>query len=490
MKTLNTNRPTRGRVAIIVDTPDRDLRSATWLAKELADRSFDVFLVPYNLRREELLAIAPDITVLNFLRNRNVDLVSELYAMGMIMTIVEVEGLNMAHLKSALPSKKSAQDMIEVLFCWGDRARDEIVKLGIFQNTTLEVSGSPRFDWYVDPLRRGFESPSGLKDINGPLILMPTSFALYNHMTNFVNDSDCILRDMVKNYGRDEEALKKSIALQIEGLPKFMKEALNLAEAFPEAQVLVRPHPREYPGAYEDWHDSAPNLSISTDDSIEAILSRTTAMVTISSATEVDCVLSGIPCLTMGWVPYEPIRAWTGDISDIVESWEMMIERLKEILNGGGIGQELASRQKKFKEYWFHGRDSRNASRVAVKLDEIFSKKANTVDRVQCREKLYQRPFKSRRHARSVRAARIASFLRLPVQWVWKKFQVFDEAIYWDTSDKEYDVARVRNIFKDMERAGEARDVAASYEISLAREAKAYIAPYHGRSIRVRPLNS
>ena len=80
------------RVAIIVDNPKRDLAANTLLGVELVNRGYEVFLVPLYIQSRELLALRPNITILNYHRKGSDWLVEFVLKLKSKVFILETEG--------------------------------------------------------------------------------------------------------------------------------------------------------------------------------------------------------------------------------------------------------------------------------------------------------------------------------------------------------------------------------------------------------------
>src|SRR5687767_9150595 len=80
------------RIALIVDHPLRDLGGLCLVAWELARSGAEVYLVPFNLQTREVLALAPDLVVLNYLRPNNERFVDALIVANIGYAMLDTEG--------------------------------------------------------------------------------------------------------------------------------------------------------------------------------------------------------------------------------------------------------------------------------------------------------------------------------------------------------------------------------------------------------------
>src|SRR5262245_61391564 len=79
-------------IALIVDHPQRDLAGLVLTAFDLCQRGAICHLVPLNLQRTEIWALAPDFVLLNYLRRSNEQFARQLVKSRIRFGLLDTEG--------------------------------------------------------------------------------------------------------------------------------------------------------------------------------------------------------------------------------------------------------------------------------------------------------------------------------------------------------------------------------------------------------------
>ncbi|MBW1856432.1 MAG: hypothetical protein JRJ00_17540, partial [Deltaproteobacteria bacterium] len=89
---MSKRTPTKLRIALLVDNPYRDLPGLVLVAWRLCQNGATCYLVPVNLRNNEVWSLAPDFILLNHFRTIYEDFVKNLMEAGILVGILDTEG--------------------------------------------------------------------------------------------------------------------------------------------------------------------------------------------------------------------------------------------------------------------------------------------------------------------------------------------------------------------------------------------------------------
>src|SRR5512134_117776 len=92
------------RVAIIVDSPKRDLDGALLTGYQLAHRGVEVLLVPLYQQGYDLPWLRPDGVVVNYVRENNRELLATYRSLGICVMVMDTEGGVLSDLGLDAPS--------------------------------------------------------------------------------------------------------------------------------------------------------------------------------------------------------------------------------------------------------------------------------------------------------------------------------------------------------------------------------------------------
>lgn len=200
---------------------------------------------------------------------------------------------------------EEALSRMRLAFFWGDRyhrvAKERYPEFA----ERLRPTGNPR----IDLLRPEFaahrrEVAHRLRERHGNFILIVSNFGGVNI---FHGDFERFFATLVALTNADQELqrfYRASFNHQREIFQYFLAALPNIAKAFPERKVIVRPHPAERFDAWIDASRSLANVEVIREGNIIDWLEGCDVMIHNSCTTAVEGLVIGAPCIA-----YRPIAA-------------------------------------------------------------------------------------------------------------------------------------------------------------------------------------
>ena len=192
------------------------------------------------------------------------------------------------------------------LFAWGEDNAElwrQYPELPI--GMPIHVTGNPRGDLLRPKMRALFEEDAEeLRKTYGDFILVNTNF---NHVNAFSPDLN-LFRPVKKpgeepSFGRAARGMSRDYA---EGLrdhkqdifEKFQQLIPALEQAFPDYNIVVRPHPTENPHIYHDIAAQCERVQVTNEGNVVPWLVATRALIHNSCTTGVEAYVMGVPAIS------------------------------------------------------------------------------------------------------------------------------------------------------------------------------------------------
>jgi surface carbohydrate biosynthesis protein len=192
------------------------------------------------------------------------------------------------------------------LFAWGEDNAElwhqyPELPMGI----PIHVTGNPRGDLLRPQMRALFEKDAQeLRKTHGDFILVNTNF---NHVNAFSPDLN-LFQPAKKpggepSFGRAAKGMSRDYA---EGLrdhkqdifKKFQQLIPALDQAFPDYNIVVRPHPTENPQIYQDIATQCERVQVTNEGNVVPWLVATRALIHNSCTTGVEAYAMGVPAIS------------------------------------------------------------------------------------------------------------------------------------------------------------------------------------------------
>lgn len=236
-----------------------------------------------------------------------------------------------------------AAQYISHLFAWGPESADLWRSNPQFRQSPIHVTGNPRLDLLRREIRPYFEPEAeALRDAHGDFVLVNTNFPLVNSNRGIFLDDGA--EGDARTPGIGARGMTREFA---EGLHRhkqanfirFQRMIPELARAFPEIAVVVRPHPSEKPEVYDAIAGRLANVVVENAGNVIPWSLAARATIHNGCTTGVEANLLEVPTLTYG-----PSREDDFDlgrafrlpnlISHQCPDFESLQQRLRRILAG------------------------------------------------------------------------------------------------------------------------------------------------------------
>jgi len=200
----------------------------------------------------------------------------------------------------------AAMAYVSHLFAWGeDNAQLWRRYPDLPKNSIIEITGNPRNDLLRPDLHAYYDiEVAKIKKANGDFILVNTNF---NHINAFTAVQN-LFQPAEKTgdppqFGRAAKGMSWEYA---EGLrdhkqsifEDFQRMIPALDKAFPECNIVVRPHPTESQKIYQDIAARCQRVKVTNEGNVVPWLLATKALVHNSCTTGVEAFVMGVPAIT------------------------------------------------------------------------------------------------------------------------------------------------------------------------------------------------
>ncbi len=199
-----------------------------------------------------------------------------------------------------------AMALVSRLFAWGeDNAELWRRYSNLPANTVIDVTGNPRNDLLRPELHAYYNSEvEKIREHYGDFILVNTNFNHVNAFTPVQNLFRPVKKPgQIPEFGRAARGMSRNYA---EGLrdhkqavfEDFQRMIPDLAKAFPDFTIVVRPHPTENPKIYHDIASRCERVEVTNEGNVVPWLLATRALVHNSCTTGVEAYMMKVPAIT------------------------------------------------------------------------------------------------------------------------------------------------------------------------------------------------
>ncbi len=465
------------RIALIVDHPLRDLPGLALIAKDLAQKNCEVFLVPMYNQERECLALAPDFVLLNYLRKNNEHFVHRLKKCGIQYGINDTEGGfygDLDYYGSVLSLDRDLNENVRCNLVWGQKMLDYL-KSKPQWNHQLKLTGLPRFDFYADKFKTVDLSPLIQMPKNKKLALINTKVALANPLFVTVEKEIEIYKNKL---GISEEKIQFFLKYGLLSIEDNVALSEWIGQNFPDWSVVIRPHPHENGRTYANKINSQfKNVSVHREGPVIPWILQSKAVLHRHCTTAIEAAIANIPAISPTWVNTSANAPDAEDVSHKAHTQQELFELLQSAeKNQLTASAEIQKSTQKIIDDWLYQVDGNSHIRVS---DEILQSLGSTKPRVSdCAKEVYN----IFDHRTDLKGQLFTQFSRLSAVYP-KPLWAIDQMRLkkWTITQKYFtpkDLSDWINPVIAMEKSS-------AVQISWAHEDDSYLEPYTGHSIRV-----
>jgi surface carbohydrate biosynthesis protein len=355
------------KVAIIVDSPKRDLDGALLTAYQLARRGVEVFLVPLYQQGYDLPWLRPHGVIVNYARENNRELLATYCSLGICVMVMDTEGGVLSDMGLDAPSNW-AREMrrsglgryVDRYFFWGPQLQEAFVAESGMPAGALQVTGCPRYDFCAEPWRRVLDTRA--QDD----VLVNTNFSAIN--PGFTRSKETEKR-IFRELGWEESYVSRLFSSLEEVFPRYMETLHRLATTLPSVSFRIRPHPFEDEAIYRARFGRLANVRVDGSGNVLHAIANAACVVHLNCGTSIESLMLGTPAISLEFLNSEIMRSHAPLPSRISIAAGSFQEVQSMLADAEALKQLQAARRvqliQQFIRPWFHELDGKAAERVA-----------------------------------------------------------------------------------------------------------------------------
>jgi len=286
-----------------------------------------------------------------------------------------------------------AMDLIDRFFAWGSVQVADVLSKATGAAQKLVPTGNPRFDLLRPELRGLFQKQTNrLREDYGSYILVATNFSRVNHFRGPEYVSTLLQARGAQASPEISEFTHGWTEFLDSVYRAFLDMIPQLARAFPDLTIIVRPHPSENRESWSQALASFPNVRVIHQGTIVPWSLAATAVVHNSCTTGVESYLLDVPV-----VAYRSVTSETYDsklpnaVSHPASTTEELVAAIRAIRNGGvvpGFTRQEGQRRWAIARQYVAGVDGPWASdRIVKALDGVAASPSE--DRVSAAKRIF-----------------------------------------------------------------------------------------------------
>jgi surface carbohydrate biosynthesis protein len=236
-----------------------------------------------------------------------------------------------------------ADRYVSKLFAWGQENADLWRSSPHYSGIPIHVTGNPRGDLLRPEMRSCFENElRERRRVYGEFFLINTNFSMVN--SNRALFLPVTKPGAARALGPAAVGMTRQFAEQMERhkldiFERFQEMIPKLTRAFPNINLVIRPHPSENPQCYHNIAAACERVHVVIDGNVIPWLLAAKATIHNGCTTAVEASLVGAPTVSFGPTNgegHEFGRAWRLPdlLSYAAEDFEALREKLEEIVTG------------------------------------------------------------------------------------------------------------------------------------------------------------
>jgi len=285
------------------------------------------------------------------------------------------------------------------LFAWGpDNAELWRQYVHLPDGIPIHITGNPRSDMLRPEMRSFYEDEvKQLRKQYGDFILINTNF---NHINAYGPDMN--LFKPVKKPGQKPAFGRAARGMSLEyaeglrdhkqAIFEHFKELIpELAKAFPETNIVVRPHPTESHEVYNNIASQYERVHVTNDGNVVPWLMATQSVIHNGCTTGVEAYMMGVPAISYRAVVNDDydygFYILPNKLSHQCFDFEQLKNLLKRILNGEIGAADGDERQTLIKNY-LAAQEGPLACERMIDVIEMITQKLDSADQISQKNRL------------------------------------------------------------------------------------------------------
>ncbi|MCB0307930.1 MAG: hypothetical protein KDD48_01050 [Bdellovibrionales bacterium] len=382
MSNVTTNAQGPFRVCLVVDNPPRDLDGLVLIGDTLCKNGCEVFLVPMYAQGYEIPSLRPDFVLLNYARYANESLMRAYHRCGIGIGILDTEGAiweSRAQYAKSI-AIKACEQYVHQYYFWGEAQRDILLEYSHMGTNTMTTTGSPRYDYYVEPWIKGIETIDSSFD--GHLLFISNFALAYPRFAT--------LEEEIENHircGRTESYIKQRVCDERVARNNLIKLIELFSNRYPNLKFVIRTHPFENDDEYKIVFENRDNVHIVRDHAVSSWLKAARLVFHFTSSVAIDATLMKKPIYTLNWLSTNLLR----EMSPIAQQLSYSIESeddFKAIIADGheSVDSDSIPNEQAFDtlKQWYYLMDGLSHARVSDQILKFLRGKDISVSHFRC----------------------------------------------------------------------------------------------------------
>lgn len=376
------------RFLFAVPNHRRDLEGHALVAYHLARRyGHEVRFTNVPGLHDAMLAEAPDVVVLDRVDLR-ADIARLAKSLGMKVALLPTVGFTQegTEIEARRAGKHlSDEQLVDCCLVWGEHARAMLTTGASLPESAVHTVGCPRFDVYSEPYlalaepRETLLHRLGITNPAAPLMVWATNTC---HVRT--RDLDGTVASAVAS-GVPEDEIRGQLADEATAFRDLAGATLTLARRHPEWNFVIKLHPAEVPGPYEEIASREPNIVLAADARIRDVLHHCTALICNTSTTATEAWMLGKPVFEVVFGTYRiPTPAGYEHGNHVVRDVDALEAQLTRCVGAGtaaSIGDAQRHARRAFLERVYYRIDGRSSERCAERLASLVAGESDARDR-------------------------------------------------------------------------------------------------------------
>lgn len=289
-------------ICLIVDNPLRDLEGLVLLGRQLASRGAKIILVPMYEQGFDVPAICPDLVLINYLRPNNSDLVKSYKRSGILIGVLDTEGIGGKDCDQFAEMVKSSgfTELVDLYCVWGQAQRAAFLEHGTVRQDVLHATGCPRFDFCAPPWRAALPTPP----VAPGYVLINTNFPTVNprFSTGSLHEEESMVqagfsRDFARQFIVDGGLAYRAM----------LGTAIRLAKHFGDVTFVLRPHPFENLRSYDEFA-ARPNARVLQSGTSLEWISGARCLIHQNCSTAIEATMFRVEPFSLEWFNTPALR--------------------------------------------------------------------------------------------------------------------------------------------------------------------------------------
>jgi surface carbohydrate biosynthesis protein len=289
------------KLLLPVETLNRELDAKLLVACVAAESGFSVIIGSKRDIHLQIDRLPAAIYVGKSLSVSNRKLYRKLHELGYLVASGDEEALVYYSPESYRAAKLWPDTIrsVDVLLAWGEENRELWRGYSGYDGTPIYVTGNPRIDFLRPEMREYWsDDVQALNQRYGKFILLNSNFGKVNHYRSDrsvqLHKLEQAARDVTAKDSFDVRLAAHRLAL----FKEFQTMAVELAAAFPNRTLVIRPHPSE---SHETWREltaAYPNVRVVHEGNVIPWLLGAEAVVHNGCTTAIEAYILGRPAIT------------------------------------------------------------------------------------------------------------------------------------------------------------------------------------------------